>query len=396
MKQVLVMCCLVAACGCCCEDIPIFCPPTPTPPIPLPPESRKVAVLISTDFAENEVAANAGFWYDTVLTYCMLRHNGFEDEDIWVIYGQGSDGFYALEGSTVADYKPQSSLFYVPFASGPANYYLQPTYCDGIQASATLGELSVPGNITDLPITFPDGHLKATVDGVDVYRPQQLFTCLEKGCDPNIVFGADRSWIRALSSDKDNSFLFVWWRGHGYPVDKTDDLGNITPSATFTLAGGTGVTANEIVSWISGIDAGHRLLVFDTCSSGCLDAELEDIEDTTVFFASAACEDDANFGYVSDVHHAVWTFWLAGALQGALPNAHSSVIPVPGPPPAEMAINLQYGGPLSEIFTESNKATTLLFEGQQPKICSPDNLAQRMKLNWSEPVLPATSDPAIE
>ena len=64
------------------------------PQTPTETTTSKIAVLISTEFAESGATIyDADAWYDTVHTYCMLRANGFTDENIWVLYGYGDDGF---------------------------------------------------------------------------------------------------------------------------------------------------------------------------------------------------------------------------------------------------------------------------------------------------------------
>ena len=54
--------------------------------------TNKYAVLISAGIAQgDDVGGNSEFWYDLVLQYKMLRENGFEDENIYVLYGNGAD-----------------------------------------------------------------------------------------------------------------------------------------------------------------------------------------------------------------------------------------------------------------------------------------------------------------
>lgn len=50
------------------------------------------AILISTnEVSSDNVAYHSEWWYDLFLQYKMLRELGYEDEDIYVLYGNGTD-----------------------------------------------------------------------------------------------------------------------------------------------------------------------------------------------------------------------------------------------------------------------------------------------------------------
>lgn len=54
--------------------------------------AQKYAVLISSNkVIADDVAYHSVWWYDTVLMYKMLKENGFKDENIFVLYGDGAD-----------------------------------------------------------------------------------------------------------------------------------------------------------------------------------------------------------------------------------------------------------------------------------------------------------------
>ena len=77
-------------CNCC------LCDTSGAPPEEIPSvvesNTNKHAVLISAGIAQgDDVGGNSEFWYDLVLQYKMLRENGFEDENIYVLYGKGAD-----------------------------------------------------------------------------------------------------------------------------------------------------------------------------------------------------------------------------------------------------------------------------------------------------------------
>ncbi len=169
---------------------PTFTPtPTPTPtstpsptltPTPTPtsvesemvPEAedvrsgRRIAVLISTDIAENRLPGNAGFWYDTVLTYCMLLKNGFSSDDIYVLYGDGHDSFYRSDDSTQEESRgsADSPSSTDQAASGrrrvcaehdPRAFY-EPPYCSASASTAGNAEQSHSSKITDFPMMMPN------------------------------------------------------------------------------------------------------------------------------------------------------------------------------------------------------------------------------------------------
>lgn len=54
--------------------------------------AKKYAVLISTnEVVSDDVAYHSEWWYDLFLHYKMLKENGFKDDKIYVLYGDGTD-----------------------------------------------------------------------------------------------------------------------------------------------------------------------------------------------------------------------------------------------------------------------------------------------------------------
>jgi len=54
--------------------------------------AQKYAVLISTnEVTADNVSYNSEWWYDLYLQYSMLRDNGFKDDKIYILYGDGTD-----------------------------------------------------------------------------------------------------------------------------------------------------------------------------------------------------------------------------------------------------------------------------------------------------------------
>ncbi len=60
--------------------------------------AQKYAVLISTNqVTADDVAYHSEWWYDLFLHYKMLKENGFNDDKIYVLYGNGAD-FNTIHG----------------------------------------------------------------------------------------------------------------------------------------------------------------------------------------------------------------------------------------------------------------------------------------------------------
>ncbi|MDH3523351.1 MAG: hypothetical protein OES32_07165 [Acidobacteriota bacterium] len=58
----------------------------------LAPGCTKYAVLISTnEVSADDVIIHSEWWYDLFAQYQMLREQGFDDADIYVLYGNGTD-----------------------------------------------------------------------------------------------------------------------------------------------------------------------------------------------------------------------------------------------------------------------------------------------------------------
>ena len=293
--------------------------PTPTPAAFIHPsnqssrpDSRKVAVLIAGEYARSsDLKSNSGFWYDTVMMYCMLRENGYADEDIYVLYGHGQDGFYypADPTPTPTGSTPTPKPTPTGSATPPPTRYYEPPYChNSLPASGEWRK------ITDFPMVY---SLNTDLKNGRC-RPQDLFECLERGC---FLKGSRLNRFHGVSIEPldENDFLFVWWRGHG-------SVGSDPGTFTMSLPAGSFVFGTDVVEWVQAIPAGSRLLVFETCCSGCLTKIVEDKYPPTVLLTSTGCDELSDVSYEPDVLHAVWSYWIAGTLSGFLPNGASTTI----------------------------------------------------------------------
>jgi hypothetical protein len=305
------------------------------------------------------VAFNAEFWYDTVLTYCTLKKNGFADEDIYVLYGHGEDGFYFPDWDTQPAGAPALT------ASDPSEDYYMPPYCADAAGAGTAAP------ITDFPMTYP-----ATGTGKNgtASRPRDLLECLANGCDdPASEYGT----IKPLD---ERDFLYVWWKGHGFHP------GSDGESVSFQLPGGTWVTAAEVLGWLAKVRAGRRVLVFETCHSGCLGTAIDTVDPPGILLASSGCGETSSNDYQpnGDVTHGVWTYWIDCNLQGEMPN------PPPGnrivlPDGTTMVVPLSLGDPLSQVFDQSATAVDR-FATQTPLKKDECELAPHTTINVADPV----------
>jgi hypothetical protein len=358
----------VSGCSTTCTDPPS--PPT------APTGARKVAVLISTEYAESmDNIYDADAWYDLVHTYCMLRRNGFTDENIWVLYAYGKDGFYHRRSSCSTP-KPAN---YPPATSGPEVYYQQP-FCEGLH-DPDGAALSVKKAITDIPTVVGKG---SDVEEDGELRLERFFRCLEKGCNPNFEFGLEcgtHPYIHPLTA---NDFLYVWWRGHGVPFEPTGGK----RTTILSLTGGKEISAETLVDWIASTSAKRSVLAMESCHSGCTKDVMTAIATSGVLLASSACSETSNKSYKFDVYHGVWSFWLAGSLQGSLPNGYSNEL---GPPEDPITIGLSAGGPIEFTFDEAAKATTTLFPSQNPKKADQEGFAGATKMDNPDPTIPVSN-----
>ena len=213
------------------------------PPRPQRKGFRKVAVLIASEWTladKNEF--RKAYWYDTVLAYCALRHRGFDDDEIYVLYGHGIDGGTRWGAAT-------------------GDQYVSPEYC---------GEANLNRPITDYPMSVPIVRGAPSVAACNADQgqwrcaPKAIFDCLAEGCaNPRKSFSCATCPAGPIRALNENDFLLVWWRGHA--------RGGDSPPKSFEFNVGLDwIQAKELESWTDRINAGLQAFVFETCQSGCL------------------------------------------------------------------------------------------------------------------------------
>jgi hypothetical protein len=348
-------------------------------------------VLIATEQAEfPSLENNSEFWQDTVLMYCMLRENGFEDQDIYVLYGDGDDEY---AGMAPATYQSSGVL-------PPADYYLLPQYC---------GSAGLNSKITDFPVTLPlEKDSKTAKDGLGCYqdgatgkwycrwpacfidddsgewkcRPKDIFDCLAHGCpEPRKKFECPTCSAEPIPALTANDFLFVWWKGHAEASGGDEETFRI-------LLSGNEVAPETMSEWLSDVPAVHRAFVVETCKSGCLKSLPDDLFGAAegcdpIVLASCACDELSwsadGWTFEADHLHGPWSFWVASTLRKELPQGFL----IDGRAPT--GIQHYPGGPLALTFGAAEQATTWQVSGQSPVLKDPQCLASETRIDVRDP-----------
>lgn len=221
--------------GCChCRHASTTCPEQPP---------RKFAVLISTTepdlLPEGDDRArdpgqrnNTEFWHDVVLTYCTLTRSGYRAEDIFVLYGDGTDF-----PSDLPDYRPP--------------------YCDGSAKIADIGLTNAEGEIAK-------DNLCNVVCCMATGRPAVLSgttcRCATHDEHADCCFSCKANRIPRLRAEDS---LFVWFRGHG-------EIGSEQTSGLFYAD--WALTGPEFSALLEKVPSRRRVFVMETCGSiGWLD-----------------------------------------------------------------------------------------------------------------------------
>ena len=308
-------------------------PATPPPARTTPlgsPLNRMVAVLIASEYpAHLQEGHRPAYWYDTVLAYCALKRRGFRDQDIYVLYGDGEDGIGRRQ----------------PW--GSTGYEL-PAYC---------GDPRLNDPIVDYPMTVPvtfNGLAQpacGTYEGVWRCAPKAIFRCLAEGCkEPRKEFGCRECPPQPIPALAANDLLVVWWRGHG--------RFDATSGAEAALNVGLDwLPSHTLATWINEIEAKTRILIFESCKSGCLtrafgrDTLGADSGHSTSVVTACQCHPEAQVLATHDRHHAVFSFWLAGTVRGELPPLSKNP-PYPGQAPIDLSHRC-----LASAFAEASQGT---------------------------------------
>lgn len=243
-----------------------------------------VGESIDDDDVGNETQQAFAFWNGGVLAYEMLLENGFQRENIFVLYGDGQD-------------------------------------FNGSHNAIMNRSLDLPHNMTDM---------EASADTV-----RETLQCLS---GPPTDGAIDCGTIPELT---DQDFLILFWTSHGF--DPANDFDpppecQLSGDVAFRVEGSVDVCASEIASWLSGMDYRRRVLVFTACRSGGIIPHFEPQGSNTVLMPACFAAEDDSTGFPDDligscrvysaelpladgslVPQFDWTHWVAHALRELRP-----------------------------------------------------------------------------
>ena len=284
---------------------------------------EKYAVLISTEEATEQIDPpsldqacisspdqrnNIEFWHDLVLTYCTLTENGFKPDNIFVLYGDGTD----FKGSCLPYYKPP--------------------YCGG---SETDGK-----PITDFGLTNSSGTVKDNICNV--------LCCLAKGFpatqnNGECVCGASAGGglggfsctPTKLPQLSDGDFLLVWVKSHGTTAAEDLCQTSLELPNKITETNWKYLKDSELANLLADLAPGRRALMLETCHSGGFLGDLAG--NSTVVIAASGDPDSSNnclgSSYATEydeydsattqikkVLHGRFSYWINAALRQLEPT----------------------------------------------------------------------------
>ena len=228
---------IILGCDCC----------DPDPPIIVTETSNKVAVLASAwEATADDELNDSQFWYDLVSSYCTLIDNGFNSDNIFVLYNDGTDAVFSKYDAYSSPYCGQTDIlkivdFSLDNAKGGAKDNLCNVLCclsTGFPATLTGGTCECLGN---------------TGGGIGG------FTCASNE--------------HSITKLGEQGFLFTWIKGHG----NATDCNNVTLS--FKPLNATDQNPKlgnkELAGLIKGIEDNRKAMIFETCDSGGWLGELQ-------------------------------------------------------------------------------------------------------------------------
>lgn len=349
----------------------------------LPP--RKVAVLIAAE--QSEVGCtpnNAEFWNDTVLMYCMLRENGFTDDDIYVLYGD-SEGGYLVNDTECAgkDLSYYRSPYCGKWAAKIPDYPM--TMAD--PTPSTQAALAGPAQTGQSAATCAENDCYATgypkTPACEGCRcpARQIFECLGKGCaHPAETFNCQDCNDKRIRRLRKCDYLFVWWKGHG--------LAGESPPESYRFELVEDVDPESISASMETIATPHRGVVAETCNSGCLASLRPDLFGVPggphpVILASSECTQTSwlRWRYDDQGHlHGPWSLWTSSALTGCLPPFAQNDS---GHPANEFGLRL--GDTLDQVFAKARTGTKSQGFDQAPTLKDCSGAAPQTRIDAGDP-----------
>lgn len=221
------------------------------------PEPRKVAVLISTGRTQaDNTWYHSEYWYDLALTYRMLIDNGFTHDDIYVLYGDGTDF-----ASTHTAYQNPYSNPITDYACNRTNIQNIFNWLNGGNAAEGIPALTT----NDFLFVWWMGHGEG---GAACDTTFSVSTTNESVTDAELA-----QWTRLIPYRR-RAFVFMTCHSGG-AIDNLQNATTVTlPSCTCTqgaYSGNYDVVHGEWTYWVDG--ALRKLLPTGTAVSSDTDAD---------------------------------------------------------------------------------------------------------------------------
>jgi hypothetical protein len=268
-------------------------------PVPNPDSPQKYAVLASTEIAtEDDVKYNSEFWYDLVLTYCTLIEQGFESENIFVLYGDGED--------STSKYDPYEK----PFCDGAINEITDIS----LENSTNIAK----DNLCNVLCCLSTGRPAEMASGTC-----ECLSSSDTGIGGFKCSGNDIPWDIPWLTDED--FLIAWVKGHASAKECRTSL---------AFKSGTTLRDKEIAGLLTGLKPDRWAVLFETCDAGGWIGDFPNDDKSVVVISSGDpenpnieecketswtatyAEKDSATSPETQVFHGRFTYWVNAALRG--------------------------------------------------------------------------------
>ena len=180
----------------------------------------KYAVLISTgNTTTDDTLYHSEYWYDLFLNYQALREDGFKDENIYVLYGHGSDfaTYHAdydamtVYGHSITDLAVNKANIKSVFADlgtkMDGNDYLY-VWWMGHGGGSGPGACNLAMSISTTGETVTDAELTSYLNGIPSYskRNVAVMTCHSGGLVDNLNTAGNRTVVLTSATCAESSY----------------------------------------------------------------------------------------------------------------------------------------------------------------------------------------------
>ena len=226
--------------------------------LPLLGGCAKYAVLISTgNTTADDTLYHSEYWYDLFLNYQALREDGFKDEDIYVLYGYGSDfathyadyDAMAVYGHSITDLAVNKanirSVFDDLSTKMSSDDYLY-VWWMGHGGGSGPGACNLAMSISTTGETVTDAELTGYLNGIASYskRNVAVMTCHSGGLVDNLNTAGTNTVVLTSSTCAESSYSTTATcntRGHAeFNYTEPNALRELDPCANPVASDGDG------------------------------------------------------------------------------------------------------------------------------------------------------------